>query len=317
MAKEILQLEFWNECKENRCKFCSLTYTSPEDMVLNPDRLRTPEEKLFIIKKHLGYLPTIDWNMFDQISFQGGEIMNGYDEFWLPAYNTLIQRMMDLMQEGKLKKLYLITSMKYKYEGSLLEFTLQKFRERGFGAEHLMVGTSYDIKYRFTEETERNWWTNLGKVKRMGFNVHCTTILSQFLIEAYMSGEKRMQRILKLFPGRLFDLIGTIGNRHSTQMPPDFLPKRASFMRFCKFLMQNNFPLWERFADQSGRRATHVYRPHTDFIIWRDLKHHRGNEPEILAPCGHFIYCHSYADHDGCWACDVERLVDLEKGMKE
>lgn len=317
MQKEILQLEFWNECKENRCKFCSLTYTSPDDKSLNPDWIRPPKEKLFILQTHIDYLNQVDLEVFDQISFQGGEIMNQYDESWLPTYDLLLDKIISLMNEKKVRRLFLITSLKFKYEGSLLEYTINKFKKANLDENYLMVGTSYDIKYRFTKESERNWWINLGKIKRNGYRVHCTSILSQFFIDAYLSNDKRVARLLKIFPDRLFDLIGTIGDRNSPQMPEDFLPKRKSFMEFCRYIMKTNVPLWNRFSDQSGRRATNVFRPYTKTIIWRDLRHHCSNEKSILAPCGHFIYCHSYSDSDGCWACDIERLLEFEKGMKE
>lgn len=314
--KEIIQFEFWNECKENRCKFCSLAYTANDDNVCDPNRIRTPEEKRFIINQHINYLANLDWNKFDQISFQGGEIMNGYSLEYIKEYDTLISNIIQNMEKNRLKKLYLITSLKFPYENSLLEYTQRKFRENGF-IDNLMIGTSWDLKYRFTPETERIWWTNLGKVKRGGSSVHCTTILSQFFIEAYMNNDPIVQRIMKIFPGRLFDLIGTIGDRHSPMLPPDFLPKRSSFLSFCLFLIKNNYPLWRRHADQSGRRATHVYRPITDSIIWRDVKNHTSNDLDLLSPCGHFVYCRSYSDSDECYACDMIKLLDMEKGAME
>ncbi len=313
--KEIIQFEFWNECKESRCAFCSLAYTSNGDNTCDPNRFRSPAEKKSILEQILGHLPTIDWNQFDEVSFQGGEIMNGYDQEWLPTYERLLDELILLMQEDKLKKLYPITSLKFRYEGSLLQFTLEKFKAAGF-IDRVMVGTSYDIKYRFTKENEREWWINLGKVKRMGCKVHCTTILSQFLIEAYMGGDKRIIRMLKVFPGRLLDLIGTIGDRHSLMLPGDFLPKRSSFMAFCFFLMKSNFPLWDRFADQSGRRATNVYRPIQDMTVWRDVKNHTSHDKELLAPCGHFVYCRSYADSDECYACDILKILDTQEGAR-
>lgn len=314
--KEIIQFEFWNECRENRCGFCSLAYTANDDNTCDPERLRSGSEKRAIIEKILEHLPTINWNQFDEISFQGGEIMNGYDPEYLPAYNELIDRLLEHIQAGRLRKLYLITSLKYKYEGSLLQFTLEKFAKAG-RMDNLMVGTSYDIKYRFTKENEREWWINLGKVKRMGCKIHCTTILSEFFINAYLNNDKRIVRMLKVFPGRLLDLIGTIGDRHSLMLPHDFLPKRSSFMKFCFFIMQNNFPLWNRFADQSGRRATNVYRPLYDTTIWRDVKHHTSNDKELLAPCGHFVYCRSYSDSDECYACDILKMLDTEAGARQ
>lgn len=315
-SKEIIQFEFWNECRESRCKFCSLAYTATGDNTCDPERLRSPQEKKEIIERLIEHLDTIDWDKFDQISFQGGEILNSYEPEYLVPYDKLLDRIIGLINDGKLKKLYLITSLKYLYEGSLLEFTLGKFAAADM-TENVMVGTSFDLKYRFTKENELIWWANLGKIKRQGFRIHCTTVLSQFLIEAYMKGDKRIKRILTVFPGKLLDLIGTIGDRHNKVMPKDFLPVRKSFFAFCFFLMRTNYFLWRRFADQSGRRATHVYRPLYDATVWRDIKNHTSNDTELLAECGHFVYCRSYADSDECYACDVLKMLDSEKGAME
>lgn len=314
--KEILQFELWNECKEYRCKFCSLTYTSKDDSTMNPNFICPPERKAWILDRCSEYIDTMNWEVFDQISLQGGEIMNEKNQEWLPSYDAFLDKIFGLMENDTVKRLFLITSLKYQYAGSLLEYTINRFLEKGL-INYLLVGTSYDLKYRFTEELEKRWWDNLAVVRSTGVQVHCTTILTEYFIHAYMNGDKKLQKFLKEFPGDALDLIGTIGKRNSDQFPSDFLPKRESFFKFCLYLMRFNVPMWKRFADQSGRRASHIFRPLFDKTEWRDVKNHTGPQKELLTECGHYWFCRSYADSDECYACDVKKLLEVEQGAME
>lgn len=316
MTKEMIQLDFWNECRESRCGFCSLIYTRDKGFGVDPNVIISPEDKIKILDILIKFVPTIDWDVFDKISFQGGEIMNGLDPACIPTYTDFLEKLVTFMLEDKLVRIYLITSLKYQFEGSLLEYTLDLFRSYAL-TNKVMIGTSYDIKYRFTPENEKIWWQNLGKVKRAGASIHCTTVMSQFFIDAYKARDKKLMRLMKVFPDTGLDLIGAIGDRYYEYQPEDFLPKRKDLISFCLYLMKNRYSLWRRFADQSGRRATHIYRTLHDSIIWRDLKNHTGDELDIIGPCGHYILCRSYADSDECYACDIKALMDMEQGMLE
>lgn len=307
-----IQIELWAECRCTRCKFCNLVLSSElrgDGSHTNPNKLLSPEEKLSYIEKAIGYLHTIDWDKYDILLLRGGEILNEYPPLILPKVKEFIGDISALVNEGKIKKVFLVTGLKYDYETSLLKQVLDVFKANG--VTQLMVGTSWDTQYRFTEKSSAYWHTNVKLLKNMGIEVHVTSILTEDFINKFWAGDKEL---LALMHGN-FDFIAPQGKPELLGLK-DFFPKRANCLKFLYALKRSPelFPIWKRLLHQNYRRAESIYFVELGELQTRDLENYSKvftGDNDKMSECGHPAeYC-CYQDSDACFLCDINTLDSL------
>jgi len=311
--REQFQLELWAECRTNRCKFCNLMLdksliNGPLGKFSDPNMILKADQKVEIINRAIDYLPSIDWGKFDKLTIRGGEVFNDYDINYLKSFDLLLWNIIDLIKQGKIKKCYLVTGLKYRFKNSLLEHSLNYFQDF---KKFILVGASWDLYNRFFNDDEQIWWENINIIKSMDISIHITTILTQYFINAYNANDKKVFQILDTFDDDQFDFIAAYGK---TKLNLDnFFCKRNDFLKFwCGIIKHQKYKnIWERFLNQSYRRASHIYFAATDELQIRDLKNYTfAFEGESFGHlvCGHPDQYANYEDSNKCMLCDIFNL---------
>ena len=310
-----LQIELWPECRCTRCKFCNLVLSSElrgDGSHNNPNIILTSEQKIEYIKRGINCLKNADWTLYNQLFLRGGEVFNQYPTAIVPYWTEFISIIADLLESGVLQKLFLITSLKYEYNNSLLELTLYSLEGLGINIqEKVMIGTSWDVKYRFTDTSLKNWHNCMHILKYKGIETHITSILTQSFIDEFNNNSKE---VLELMTDR-FDFIPAQGKPELLSLDA-FLPKRSSCLAFL--LKLKNSPkysgIFYRMLHQDYRRAESIYFTEDNELQTRDLKDYSTilpGEMETRLECGHTSEYANYADSDACFLCDLNAISKM------
>lgn len=306
-----LQIELWPECRCNRCAFCNLVLSSEmrgDGLQSNPNIRLSPEKKNVFIERAIYFLDTVDWSLYDTLLIRGGEVFNRFDASILPFYGCFINKIAFLIKEERVKKLFLITSLKYPFEYSLLQATLDMLRNLGVDIkEKVLIGTSWDAKYRFTERSLADWKNNVKILDEKGVPIHITSILTQTFIEGFLEGNKDILDIMD----RDFDFIAAQGKPELLHLEK-FFPVRKDCMDFLIRLKDSKYsPIWYRLLHQNHRRAESIFFTEHDNLQIRDLENFttvlEKDSSEVL-DCGHPKEYANYVDSDACFLCDLATI---------
>lgn len=307
-----IQIELWPECRCNRCKFCNLVLSSElrgDRSQTNPNILLSPSEKEVYIDRAIKFTYDIDWSQYDMLLIRGGEVFNEYDISIVSKYKIFIKRISELVKDGILKKVFLITSLKYPYEQSLLKLTFDEFKCNNIDIqENILIGTSWDIKYRFTEKSLEWWKSNINKLDLLGVPVHITSILTQSFIDEFFINNKDVLYAMS----RNFDFIAAQGKPELLFLD-GFFPKRKDCMNFLLHLKNSKYnPIWYRLLHQNYRRAESIFFTEHNRLQIRDLKTYqivlKEDDQEVLK-CGHPKEYANYVDSDACFLCDINTIA--------
>ena len=255
---------------------------------------------------------SIDWSFYEFLTLRGGEIFNDYPEEIVPIWVRFLEDISDLVKEEKIKKIFLISSLKYPWETSLLKFTLDKLDGLGVNIKkQTMVGTSWDVKYRFPGQSLEWWNDNVNHLKELGVGYHVTTILTQAFIDAFYA---KNQTVLDLMTGE-FDFIAAQGKPELLHLK-EFFPRRADCLRFLMDLKSAPYrPIWERLLHQEARRAETICFTELGNIQTRDLANFTtvfNEDQQGTMACGHPKEFDNYLDSDACFLCDLKKLELLD-----
>lgn len=310
-----LQIELWPECRCIRCKFCNLVLSSElrgDGTHNNPNIVLSPEQKVEYIKRGIDCLKNANWSLYDQLFLRGGEVFNQYPTAIVPYWNEFMCIIAELLKSGILKKLFIITSLKYEYYNSLLELTLHSLEGLGIDiTKQVMIGTSWDAKHRFTDTSLKNWHTCMDILKLKGIETHITSILTQSFIDAFNSDSKT---VLDMMNDR-FDFIPAQGKPELLSLE-GFFPRRNSCLAFLLKLKnsQKYNGIFYRMLHQDYRRAESIYFTEDNELQTRDLKDYSTilpGEMEIRLECGHTSEYANYADSDACFLCDLKTISKM------
>lgn len=311
MNKQI-QIELWPECRCNRCKFCNLVLSSEmrgDGSHSNPNIILKSSDKNEYLKKAISYFEKIDWSKYDMLLLRGGEIFNDYDSNILTYYDIFLEKIINKIKEKNIHKLFLITSLKYFYDTSLLKYTIDKLENNNIDITNkILIGTSWDIKYRFNNESLYNWNQNINILSEKSIQFHITSILTQAFIDEFHNKNTDILKIMNYD----FDFIPAQGKPELLFLK-DFFPKRKDCINFLSELKNNNiyYPIWYRLLHQNHRRAETIYFTEHDSLQMRDLETYKsvlsGDDQKILK-CGHPKEYANYVDGDACFLCDLKIL---------
>lgn len=310
-----IQIELWPECRCNRCKFCNLVLSSElrgDGSHTNPNRLLTSEEKCEYLDKAIAYLHTIDWNTYDTLLLRGGEVFNEYQAMIVPRVEIFIHDISALIKEGKIKKVFLVTGLKYPYENSLLGLVINLFKANSIDiTKQIMIGTSWDSQYRFTDLSYSFWKDNMEILKHYNIEVHVTSILTEDFIHKYWKQDKE---ILKLMNNH-FDFIAPQGKPELLSLE-GFFPKRTECLKFLQELKNSKrySGIWKRLLHQNYRRAESIYFTERNELQTRDLAEFSTvfeGDRQDTSKCGHPAEYACYQDSDACFLCDINMLETL------
>ena len=310
-----LQIELWPECKCTRCKFCNLVLSSElrgDGTHNNPNIRLTPEQKIQYIKRGIDYLDKADWSLYDQLFIRGGEVFNEYSDAIVPYWIEFINKISDLIKDGTITNLFLITSLKFSKEKSLLQLTIYLLENNGIDiSKNILIGTSWDAKYRFDKKSEENWHSWMNWLHTKNIKTHITSILTQAFIDEYYAQNKFVMNIMK--DG--FDFIAAQGKPELLHLD-GFFPKRQDCIKFL--LELKNSPVYSgvfyRLLHQDYRRAESIYFAEDEELQTRDLKDYSTilpGEMETKLKCGHPSEYSNYVDSEACFLCDLKVLEQM------
>ncbi|OUO53310.1 hypothetical protein B5F76_05900 [Desulfovibrio sp. An276] len=306
-----LQIELWPECRCTRCRFCNLVLTSEmrgNGLQSNPNIILAPAEKIVFLDRAIFFLDNMNWSLYDTLLVRGGEVFNDYDEAIAPKFTTLMEKISGFVNDGRVKKVFLITSLKYPFEHSLLQLAFKVFRHCGVDVrEKVLVGTSWDAKYRFTNNSLGYWKENMAYLDAHGIPVHITSILTQALIEGFFAKDSNVLEAMN----RDFDFIAAQGKPELLFLEK-FFPVRDDCLKFLVQLKNSKYsPIWYRLLHQDYRRAESIYFTEQEALRTRDLATYKtvlADDNQEVLKCGHPKEYANYVDSDACFLCDLEKI---------
>lgn len=303
-----IQFELWTECNVG-CKFC----------YLHKRARKTPKaDKLREMQKVEDFLRAGDMKDYNIIGFIGGEFLQGqlHDLEVREKFFILLHIIRDLILEKKLDGMWLSASLTQ--DTFDLRETLDIFKDVKPEAPTggFWLSTSYDTKFRFTLKTLSVWKNLMLGVKENYPNILCNTtmVLTQDLVEKYLSGEIRFQQFIdeygtQLFfkpPHMIYDLFKSKPEMESKL--PGFFPKRKDFLEFLtKVYDTEECWVFDKLCNLNFR-ADSLYRSDNEDPESRE----KGTLYEIAGseylPCGHHHSYGAYIDSKACMLCDKLKL---------
>lgn len=222
------QFELWKDCN-NHCKFCFDKGLPDIDKLSN---IQYVKEKLND--------PFMD--NFNEVGFIGGEFFDNQlsNPEVKKGFYEIFEIISNKHDEGKIKKLYITTSLIFPNDDYLNEF-LDFIDEKGM-MEITLLCTSYDTIGRFHTEEREGWWKMHMKSLRKRYpnlKLHTEIIVTQDFIDKVLRDEFDIKGFIREYDTSVDYLEPNTGsfydgkeefNRHV----PNFLPTRSSFIRFLK-----------------------------------------------------------------------------------
>ena len=306
-----LQIELWPECRCDRCKFCNLVLSSEmrgDGTHSNPNVLLSPEKKEIFIDNAIKFTYEADWKLYDELLIRGGEVFNDYDPIITDKFSAFVDRISELIKTNVIKKVFLITSLKFPYETSLLKYIIEKLQENNINLkENVLIGTSWDIKYRFTKKSLNYWNENIKILDEQNIPVHITSILTQAFINGFFENNPEVLNVMS----RDFDFIAAQGKPELLFLN-DFFPKRKDCIKFLTYLQNTEYyPIWYRLLHQNHRRAESIYFTEYSKMQIRDLETYNSvleYDTQGVLKCGHPKEYANYVDSDACFLCDINTI---------
>ena len=286
---KILQFELWLDCP-NSCSFCAIREF--KSFKLN---------KVELINKAIRRLDTINWSDFDEMTLIGGELLTEDIIGDIKnAFLQLIEKIIQLIKDKKLKKFYLVTALLNK--NYILQDILELFRENRL-MNCFSINTSWDYVGRFNEVNKKIWQNNVDLVMAYNCELHYETILTEALIKAFLENKKEVIDKIMYYD---IDLIRPSGSySHSNENLKDFFPTRVNFFKFLDKLKVVNPILYNNLFNLE-KRACEIHTLPTEEVTSRLNSLYVEEIKDEIASCGHDkLYRECYADSKECIICDI------------
>lgn len=297
--KRMVQYGVWPNCP-NSCDFC----------LLKEKNFYTKDKQLYWLHAIEENVKTIDWNQFPYgISLLGGELYYVKDEDVKIALLSLIDTIIDYVLLDSLKQARFSTVTNGLYEPSFLFQILDRIVNKR-DITRLDINFSYDLKYRYKNETARVLvLKNIQKVcKRYNYKVGVQMILTQNVINLWKENKFDINKFLEadipncnfafLYPHKI----------HTGKILNDFFFNRKDFLQFVQYLRDANYEVYSNFVNSVKNSAIFKY---TGLHTHKRNSGHLDEIPilsddkEIITDCGHSILYRCYSDSDKCMLCDL------------
>ena len=299
----MVQYACWSNCC-NACDFC-----------LRKERIPYPKEKqlwmLDKIKKNLDY---VDWkDKFSYgISLLGGELYFITDkelqESFLELIDLIIEKVLKVSNNPNCRYSTVTNGL---YNPAFLYKVIDKI-VNSVGIQYVDLNFSYDLKYRFKNEKDRQLvLKNINEFhKRYDYCCGVQMILTQYVIDEWKKGNFDVNRFMEeeikgnqlcfLYPHPI----------ETGLTLPDFNFKRKDFLDFMQYLKSVNYEVYLSFLHSTKNSCTFKYtgvKERTSNDYTEEPKLTDGKEI-INSNCGHSMLYSCYADSDKCVLCDLEML---------
>ena len=214
---KFIQFELWKDCSQG-CRFCC-------------NKGQKQIDKLNSCLYVLSILDSLKVGQYDYIGLIGGEFFNGE----LIEYENYFNKILTKISKLKPQKLFIATSLLYDLNNIIP--TIEKINE--LCINKLVICTSWDAKYRFRENQEQLWHTNMLKLKQLFTNVdlHIEIILMQPFIDLVNNGQFSIKQMEAKYNARIDFIEPSSGlfytDKYACQDDiPGFFPTRYSFIEF-------------------------------------------------------------------------------------
>ena len=269
-------------------------------------------KSLDFIKKNIEY---IDWeDKFSHgISVLGGEIFYITDsevqDSFMSLVDTIIEKILKVSKNPQCRFSSVTNGI---YDPSFLFRVLDRISSE-VGTRAIDINVSYDLKYRYKNESDR--LTALSLINelhtRYNYQVGVQMILTQYVIDMVTNNKFNITDFLeKDIPGNTLTFLYP-HEIHSGFILDDFQFKRSDFLRFITKLWKTNRIVAENtiysvFNSESFKWTGFYHKENSDnFSQQPELSD--GKEIKNTS-CGHSIIYKCYADSNACIACDLHTL---------
>lgn len=227
-----LQFQLWTDCNHN-CLFCT-----SRGITHKRNKVESCNYATDILKS--------SQTSYRTISLIGGEFFDGQidDPEANKAFYSLIEEIAKGLDSGRFQRFLICTSFLYDNNKSFFDFIA---RMRSFGnnlISKVVVCTSWDKKYRFTQKKKDYWSRNLFYLKCCvpEVKLHVESVMTQHIVDAFLYEDfsaKDFERIhdCQLDFNTPFKCHYKYKDKQDMQKAvPGFFPKRKDFL---KFLIEN------------------------------------------------------------------------------
>lgn len=179
------------------------------------------------------------------------------------------------------------------------------------GISYADINFSYDIKYRFSSESNRlRCLKTINEFRdRYSYRVGVQMILTQYLIDAVLNNTFNISNFMKNdIPGCNFAFLYP-HKIHTGYTLNDFNFSRKSFLTFLKKLRDENPIVYFNFTQSTKNSSTFKYSGlfhRSDPIIDVTQQPVLSDGKEIMTDCGHSILYRCYSDSTACMFCDIQ-----------
>lgn len=306
--RRMVQYSVWPNCNNN-CSFClrkERDFYSLDEQIAQLDA----------IQKNIN---TIDWTSdFPYgISLLGGELYNikniNLQNKFLELVDSIIENILLKNTSNDCKFSSVTNGI---YDNTFLCKVIDKIVNT-VGIQRLDLNFSYDLKYRFRTETDRQLaLANINSI-HMKYNYACGVqmILTQYLIEYVNTGRFDIQKFLNE------DINGSIlsflyPHKIATGCKlDDFYFKRTDFIEFIIKLKNISYGTYLNFLHSTKNSSTFKYtglkqRKYHKVDDLQQIPVLSDGKEQINDKCGHSVLYQCYADSNKCLLCDLKMLDD-------
>ena len=313
-GSKFLQFELWKDCTHN-CAFC---FNKPWRHLFNK------QYRLENLDYAINYLKNEDLSEFSYIGYIGGEFFDGAlrDKDTKDKFYELMDLTVDLINSGKMKRFQFTANLLYHTvadEGDFFGF-LNYLHDKTDLSKCLLC-TSYDLKYRFANEQERdNWFRYMHLIKHSAIynklNLHVETIPAQFFIDAVLDNSFDIRAFKKDLQCEL-DIAdihtGFYWNsKHDMQKElPDFFPRRQDFLKFLEKVFTEGTLTRDNICHFNSMAYTLYFPRPPEFTGANSMMTERSGK-EVRLPYGH-QETSDYIDSDDCMLEDIQDMWDMTR----
>lgn len=287
MSAGTYYFSMWDDCNVRPCAFCTIAN--------EPKSGRCTKQLLTSIGRFVQEMNSVVG--FNQLVITGGEWLNQPDER-RPVKEALsvVPVLEDLIVSGRVQKIVINTSLKYKFQGSILQALVAGIRTREADtgihlSKFIVFNTGWDVSYRFYGDDKKMWHRNIEWLQENHMRVHVTTMVTQSFIQEYTRNSLEVQW-LKTFPRDGWDLVPVMTPVYASNAK-SYSPHRDHFRMFLQDLVSKDPNLFARFLSQMYCTAGISYLPYD--VISKNLRY----------KCGHLKGLRNMHKSNACALCDA------------
>lgn len=253
---KFIQFELWKNCN-NKCTFCEHLF----------DPVSDDNQKIIDLQYFISELQQPFIDQYNVIGFIGGEIFDNQinnqnvKRYFYQLFNICAEKKI----RGKLKKIYIATSLIYNIDKYLIPFI--HYLSKLDLLDITYFCTSYDLKYRFHTDYHHQLWCNnvLELNKQLINKIHVEIILTQTLINAVLNNTFDISHFYNKYNVDIDfiepSFISKLETKENTSTYIlDFFPTRTSFLKFLKYVHDYNIIDLDMFLSMKLRSDALYFR---------------------------------------------------------